>query len=685
LKHQCLIATEKENKMRKYALVIGNSNFDDQHLSKLKAPMVDVERLAQLLRSPEIGNFQVAVLYDCSFAEIRLEIANLFADKGREDLVLLYFSGHGLKDELGELHLATKDTRRNRLTASAIESRFIRSEMSNSRARRQILVLDCCFSGAFARGFKGEDGPVMTRSTFPIQGYGRVVLTASNATQYAFEGDQIIGETENSLFTHFLLEGLENGQADRNNDGKITIDEWYEYAYEQIENSKATQRPQKFIDSQEGADIVIAHTRYVGSYLTRNLNPVPNIEKRLEKVANFISDQPTVSLIPRSSDGKRTKKNDSINTVIQGDNLLAMKSIFASYASRIKCVYIEPPYDSGLERSGFQDSKRGTTSKRSRKDTDSSREGEDPWIEMMYPRLVLLRELISDDGVIFISIDDSQLHNVKSLMDYVFSPLNWMCTFIWKRRKVPGLGNRSGVSIDHEYIICYSRANDFHFKGSQREIDTAKYTNPDNDPRGPWTSVNLVGLANAASRPNLIYKITDPQTGLSYDPPRSRGWRYSKEKMQSLIQEGQILWPKSRNSQPRQKRYLAEAQGKFGPVSSVIELPFLSRTRFQTDDGFVFDYPKPVELIKYLIKQIPLDDFTVLDAFAGSGTTGEAILDLNKEDSGKRKFILIEENPEVCRRILVKRLEKIIVGLDSPMQESSNFQFYTLGKPRKEK
>lgn len=670
-------------KQNKYALIIGNGVYEDPLLTKLDAPKVDAERLASLLVSPEVGNFHVNMLNDSSFAEIRLAIANLFEDKEKNDLVLLYFSGHGLKDEWGELHLTVKNTLKNRLAATAIESGFIKSEMRNSRAGRQVIILDCCFSGAFGTGIKGVDTSVINNDTFQ-QGYGKVILTASNSTQYAFEGDKFIGKTDSSLFTHFLLEGLENGQADKNNDGIITVDEWYDYAFEQVEISGATQRPQKFIDRQEGMQIEIAYRRFVGSYLTKDLLPAPRLKKNIKSIADFIANVPTLSLIPRNVEGKPTKNNGGLNSVIQGDNLLALKSLLSSYAGKIKCVYIDPPYDSSLLSKDLVIDLPGAKKKKSR-EIKKNDEEQDSWAEMIYPRLVLIRELISDDGAIFVSIDDHQFHNLKTIMDYVFSPLNWMCTFVWKKRKGATAGNRSGVSIEHEYILSYSRANDFHFKGIERETDTARYMNPDNDPRGPWTSINLVGLADAVSRPNLVYEITDPQTGISYHPPTSRGWRYSKEKMEVLVNEDQILWPKSSNSQPRQKRYLADIQGKLGPISSVIDIPSPLRTRFETDDGYSFEFPKPVELIEYLLKQIPSDDYFVLDAFAGSGTTGQAVIDLNKEDGGKRKFILIEENSKICRPILVKRLNKVIAGLDSQMKELSKFQLYTFGRPKREK
>lgn len=660
---------------KKYALIIGNSTYEDQLLPRLDSPASDVDRLAQLLKSPKIGNFTDArPLKDASFVQVRIAIADLFAEKYKDDLLLLYFSGHGVKDDRGNLYFAMSDTRRNRLNATAIDSGFIKDEMANSRSKRQVIVLDSCFSGAFVTGFKGVGTNVITQDTFDSQGLGRAILTASNATQYAFEGNQVIKTAHNSLFTHFLLEGLENGQADRDNDGIITVDEWYEYAYEQIVNSEATQRPHKFVDSQEGDSIEIARTRFVGSYLNRNLSPAINIEKEKEKAAEFIDNLPTPSLI--LVNGKREEKvnHESLtgNLVINGDNLLAMKSLFSSFASKIKCAFIDPPYNTNLNIGDYIDIKIKGTKKKSKP--------HDLWMEMMYPRLLLLRELLSDDGVIFVSIDDTELNNLKWMMDEIFDSINWVCTFVWKRNRGFNSGNRFGVSIDHEYVVCYSRGTDFHFKGIENETDLNKYANPDNDSRGPWISMSLLGSADARSRPTLFYEITDPQTGNTYLPSSKHSWRYSKEKIQSLIDDGRVIWPKSPSGQPRQKRYFSEIQGKVKPISSVIGINLTSHRNFKSDSGLVFVAPKPVELIKLLVNQIPGDDFVVVDAFAGSGTTGQAILELNETDGGKRKFILIEADKQICYQILNERLRTAIENLNPAIKEHSKFRFFTLGE-----
>ncbi len=242
---------------RKLALIIGNSEYDDANLARLKAPEADVRAFAELLRDPDIGGFEtVETLFNHPFAEVHPAVADFFADKRPDDLLLLYFSGHGVLDPQGRLYLGLKNTRRERLSGSAIASTFIKDEMDNSRSKRQVLILDCCHSGAFARGAKGAVGAqAITNATF--EGHGRVVLTATDITQHAWEGDQVIGETENSLFTHFMIEGLKTGAADIDGDGRITPDELYEYVFGKIVSATSKQKPRKIVYDQQG-ELILA-------------------------------------------------------------------------------------------------------------------------------------------------------------------------------------------------------------------------------------------------------------------------------------------------------------------------------------------------------------------------------------------------------------------------------------------
>ena len=254
----------------KFALIIGNSRYDDASLGRLKAPDIDVYELESVLKSPEVGRFdEVATLLDQDCASVRKAIARFYDQRQRDDLLLLYFSGHGVKDEQGHLYLALRDTESGLLAGSAIETAFISGRMDRSFSKRQVVVLDCCHSGAFAHGAKGAQGAsVGTAEAFEGTGLGRVVLTATDSTQYAWEGDQIIGDAPNSLFTHFLIEGLKTGAADRDADGVVTVDELYDYVREQVVTTTPKQTPHKWSYLQRG-DIVIAQNPFA----TRSVLP----------------------------------------------------------------------------------------------------------------------------------------------------------------------------------------------------------------------------------------------------------------------------------------------------------------------------------------------------------------------------------------------------------------------------
>jgi hypothetical protein len=244
---------------RKLALIIGNSQYEDAGLARLAAPDVDVRALADVLHTPGIGAFdEVIPLLNEGLATVRKAIARFFDAKHRDDLLLLYFSGHGVRDEQGHLYLAVRDTERAVLAGTAIEASYVTTRMDRSASKRLVLVLDCCHSGAFGHGSKAAQcATVGTATAFEGTGRGRVVLTATDSTQYAWEGDQVIGDVENSLFTHYLIEGLRTGAADRDEDGQITIDEIYDYVYEHVLNETPKQTPGKWAFGQQG-EIVIA-------------------------------------------------------------------------------------------------------------------------------------------------------------------------------------------------------------------------------------------------------------------------------------------------------------------------------------------------------------------------------------------------------------------------------------------
>ncbi|MCW5212799.1 caspase family protein [Desulfobulbus sp. TB] len=241
------------------ALLISSSEYQDSFFTRLETPQNDVEALAGVLRNPNIGNFVVKTLINEPAHIVQEAVEELFAEKKKDDLILLYFSGHGIKDLKGKLYLAMPNTKQNRLRATTVHASYLSDLMDECLSRRIVLILDCCHSGAFASGFKGAVGTdVGIEAAFKGTGYGRIVLTASDAVQYAWEGDKVEGSPFCSVFTRFLVQGLRTGEADFSQDGNITVEELYQYAHDQIIqlDSDKQQTPGKW--SFEEGELVIA-------------------------------------------------------------------------------------------------------------------------------------------------------------------------------------------------------------------------------------------------------------------------------------------------------------------------------------------------------------------------------------------------------------------------------------------
>jgi uncharacterized caspase-like protein len=315
----------------KYALIIGNNNYNDPKLAQLKTPAADAQALAAVLADKTIGSFdEVSPLINRTETEARRAISSFLTNKKPDDLVLVYFSGHGVLDDRGRLFLSLKDTETSLLKATAIPSTFISDEMDSCRSRRQVLILDCCHSGAFARGTKGEQKAV-TEATFEGSGYGRVVMTASDSTQYALEGDQVISQTDLSLFTHFLLQGLKTGDADMDGDGHISLDEWYDYTYAKVISETPRQIPHRWSYNQQG-DLVIArnpNARKKVAELPLELlqaveSPFTSIrESALNELGKLLrSRDPETAELARLS-LEKMKEDDSRRISLAAENLLS--------------------------------------------------------------------------------------------------------------------------------------------------------------------------------------------------------------------------------------------------------------------------------------------------------------------------------------------------------------------------
>jgi adenine-specific DNA-methyltransferase len=362
------------------------------------------------------------------------------------------------------------------------------------------------------------------------------------------------------------------------------------------------------------------------------------------------------------------------NLFIEGDNLEVLKLLQKSYYGKVKMIYIDPPYNTGkefiypdnytesldtyLEYAGLTD---GEGKKFS---TNTANEGRfhTKWLNMMYPRLYLARNLLKDDGVIFISIDDNEVSNLKKLCDEIFGEENFIANIVWQKKQSPQ-NDATYFSDMHDHILVYAkiakknRNDDLGWDRNllaREEEHNRRYINQDNDIRGDWASVDITCNKTSVERPNLFYSIRNPNTKEDLKPSTQRVWRYEESSMQKLLEDGRIWWGENGNNFPRQKRFLSEVQDGIVP-STWWDREFASdnqaarrelRSLFREDEGD-FNTPKPSGLIKRMLQIATNSNDIILDFFSGSATTAHAVLDLNKEDSGNRKFILVQL-PEPC-------------------------------------
>ncbi|MCH2547709.1 MAG: site-specific DNA-methyltransferase [Alphaproteobacteria bacterium] len=377
------------------------------------------------------------------------------------------------------------------------------------------------------------------------------------------------------------------------------------------------------------------------------------------------------------------------NLIIHGDNLHALKALMPKYAGKVKCIYIDPPYNTGNEGWCYNDNVNSPQIqewlKKSANPVDKEdMQRHDKWLCMMWPRLQLLRELLAEDGVIFVSIDENEQHRLRCIMDEIFGENCFLADFIRKTRT--GSNDAANfVSIDHEYVVAY-------FKGAISlqgiEKDFANYTNPDNDPRGDWTRGDLTCNKTAEERPNLFYEIIDPKTNITFPCSSTRVWAYERNRMQQLVDEGKILFPNDGNGNPMYKRYKSEVRSSRKPFGSLLEtkMNFMATKDLrEIFEGQRFDYPKPYDLVKQLVQQTTDKDSIILDSFAGSGTTAHAVLDLNKEDGGNRKFILVEME-DYASDVTAERVRRVINGVPNAKDDKlkaglgGSFTFANLGE-----
>ena len=377
--------------------------------------------------------------------------------------------------------------------------------------------------------------------------------------------------------------------------------------------------------------------------------------------ANLIASIDTTTVIePDLEHNSKPENKDSENIYISGDNLDALKHLLKSYAGKVKCIYIDPPYNTGSDGFIYNDKFRFTPEELEKKlsiDEDEAKRILDltsrgssthsAWLMFMSPRLQLARDLLSKDGVIFISIDDNEQANLKLLCDYVFGEENLISSFIWKKRQQPDSRTKNGASMDHDYLLCYGRTDNSRIRG--KLSDMTKYSNPDNDPRGDWMSDKMVGLATESQRPNLHYQLENPETGIVYACPPT-GWRYDRNRMAELIANQEVLWPKEETGRPRRKKFAKDLQSEYTGFSSIFETVYSSQgTRELTElfDGKdYFDFPKPVDYIRQIVNQgispCSESEAIVMDFFSGSGTTAQAVMEINLNTTSSVKYIMVQ-------------------------------------------
>lgn len=369
------------------------------------------------------------------------------------------------------------------------------------------------------------------------------------------------------------------------------------------------------------------------------------------------------------------------NIFIEGDNLDALKLIQETYLEKIKIIYIDPPYNTGndfvyddsfkenineyLENSGQYDENGNQLVK----NIESNGRFHTDWINMMYSRLRLARNLLRDDGAIFISIDDNEVKNMRNICDEIFGESNFVNHIIW-HKKYGAANDAKYLSDVHEHILLYCKNKAvWHPNLFERPDElNAKYKNPDNDPRGPWVATNLSVKTYSAAND---YIITSP-AGLQFSPPPSRCWVVSKEKYEEMLADNRITFGKDGLSRPYKKTFLSEVQNGVVPTTiwSYDDAGHTIGAKSEIRDLFSdtkapFDTPKPTKLIKRIISMSESNthDDIILDFFGGSGTTADAVMQLNAEDNGNRKYIIVQMKEETQQKSVAR-----LVGFESISQ-----------------
>ena len=370
-----------------------------------------------------------------------------------------------------------------------------------------------------------------------------------------------------------------------------------------------------------------------------------------------------------SRDGTPGGDIDSENIYIEGDNLDALKLLQETYLGKVKMIYIDPPYNTGndfIYEDDFSQSAADYADNSGQTDEDGNRMVQNSesngrfhtdWLNMIYPRLRVAKDLLTEDGLIFISIDEHESHNIRKICDEIFGVDNFISQIVWEKRYTRS-NNAKRFTTLTEPVICYAKNSlkVLDIKEKRNEKADSIYSNPDNDPRGVWTSVSYVNPATKDARPNLVYPLFNPITGKEVNHP-TNAWKYEKETYKKHVKENKLYWGKNgENTYPRLKKFLSEMNGGMVPVDL-----WRHNDTGTTDQGSkelesllgrkIFDFPKPKELIMRILSLIingnDGSNDIVLDFFSGSATTAHAVMRLNADNDSKRKYILVQIPSEI--------------------------------------
>lgn len=408
-----------------------------------------------------------------------------------------------------------------------------------------------------------------------------------------------------------------------------------------------------------------------------------------DKVVNHHLDVPFRTLEKQYTFAPNGGDDDG-NMIIHGDNLDALKALLPMYEGRVKCIYIDPPYNTGNEKWVYNDNVNDPHIKAwlgkvvGAEGEDLSRH--DKWLCMMYPRLKLLQKLLHPtNGSIFISIDENEVANLKLICNEIFGSNHHVATIAWQKRY--SRENRGAIGDAHEYILIYA-SNVEVFKNLRHKVafddnSSKVYKNPNNDPKGRWRAVPMTAQG---FRPNQMYPITTP-SGVIHYPPNGRCWSTVESEYKKLLEAGRIYFGKNGDSQPSTIRYLSEVEGMvpwtWWPHEEVGHTDEAKKEIISIlGDASLFDTPKPTRLIDRILHIATDPNDIILDSFAGSGTTAHAVLNMNKQDGGNRKFILVEMG-DYAENITAERVRRVINGYGEGNKAvegtGGGFSFYELG------